>query len=157
MMRQYGTLVKQLFLIATVFFSVASAAFGLGGIPLPPISPPIQTANATGPYKVGVRHQSYAFQGRSLTFFWWYPASTISGSSPYISNGGIRGEAVENAPLDRSGGPYPLIMFSPGLGAYNDAYYFYTQNLASNGYIVVSVEHFDTKVTHIDTDPLAYY
>lgn len=145
MMHKFGALVAQVLLVATAVSPLVSAAFGLGGIPLPLPSPPAQTAGKTGPYNVGVRQQSYIFQGRSLTYHWWYPANPASGASPFISAGGVRGEAVLNAPLDNSGGPYPLIMFSPGLGAYSDAYYFYTQNLASNGYIVVSMEHLDTK------------
>jgi len=129
----------------TALVSSVSAGFGLGGIPLTPASPFVQTANSTGNYKVGIRQQALVFEGRNLTLYWYYPAIPANGSTPYVSTGGVMGQAVLDAPLDKSTSPYPLIMFSPGLAAYADAYYFYTQNLASHGYIVVSMEHNDTK------------
>lgn len=152
MTSQSVTYVWILLALITAYLSAVSA-FGLGGIPLPPAFPPTQTANATGTYQVGLIAQSHAFQGSNFTFYWFYPALPVCGSNPYISAGGIQGQAVQNAPLNRSGGPYPLIFFSPGLGAYADAYYFYTQNLASQGYIVVSVENLDTKTALPTTDP----
>lgn len=145
MFRQYGTIGEAFLLVAALFVSAASASFGLGGIPLTPASPSVQTANSTGSYKVGIRQETLVFEGRNLTFYWYYPATPATGSTPYVSTGGVVGQAVLDAPLDKSTSPYPLIMFSPGVAAYADAYYFYTQNLASHGYIVVSMEHNDTK------------
>jgi predicted dienelactone hydrolase len=145
MFRQHATLVEPLLIMATILVSAATASFGLGGIPLAPASPNIQTANSTGSYKIGIRQQTHVFEGRNLTFYWYYPATPASGSTPYVSTGGVVGQAVLDAPLDKSASPYPLIMFSPGLAAWADAYYFYSQNLASHGYIVVSMEHNDTK------------
>jgi predicted dienelactone hydrolase len=135
----------KLLLFTTTLIPEVSAQFGLGGISLPAASPPIATANKTGPYSVGVKQSSYIAEGRNQTLYWWYPAHPASNSTPFVSAGGIYGQAVQNAPLDRSGAPYPLIIFSAGLGAYADGYYFYTQNLASHGYIVVSLSHYDTK------------
>ncbi|KUJ06849.1 alpha/beta-hydrolase [Mollisia scopiformis] len=138
-------LISKLLIVTATFLSTVVAQFGLGGIPLQPASPPVLTANKTGPYNVGVRQDSYMSQSRNLTRYWWYPAQAVNDSTPFVSAGGIQGESVLNAPVDSSGGPYPLILFSPGLGAYADAYYFYVQNLASHGYVVVSLEHYDTK------------
>ncbi len=121
-----------------------SAPFHLGGNPLPPAAPPVETAAPTGPYRVGLRTQDYRFHGYDLMLFFWYPAHHSPHATPYVTDGGIRGQAVVNAPLDRSGAEYPLILFSPGLGAPGDGYYFYEQNLASHGYIVVSVSGIDS-------------
>jgi predicted dienelactone hydrolase len=146
MLSRHENLLGTVLLVITTSLALVSAQFGIGGITLPAAVPPIQTANKTGPYQVGVKQSTYISQGRNLTLYWWYPACTPCGSTPFVSTGGISGEAVQDAPLDRSGAPYPLIIFSSGLGAYSDGYYFYTQNLASHGYIVVSLSHYDTKL-----------
>ncbi|KAE9365629.1 alpha/beta-hydrolase [Stipitochalara longipes BDJ] len=146
MFRYNGNLLGKLFLATTALGSMVSAQFGLGGIFLPPASPPVPTANKTGIYSVGVKQASYMAQGLNLTYYWWYPAHPASNSTPYVATGGVYGQAVQDAPLDRSGAPYPLIIFSSGLAAYADAYYFYCQNLASHGYVVASLSHYDTKL-----------
>jgi predicted dienelactone hydrolase len=137
-----GSILGKLLLATAALSSVISAQFGIGGIPLPAADPPIPTANKTGAYSVGVRKSSYISQGRNLTLYWWYPAYATCNTTPFVSAGGISGQAMQNAPLNRSDGPHPLIIFSSGLGAYSDGYYFYTQNLASHGYIVVSLSHY---------------
>ena len=121
----------------------AQPGFSLGAKSLIPRNPPVMTAKATGSYLTGVRRQTFSFGNRQLNASWWYPASAAAGLTPYISSGGISGTSFKDAPLNRSGGPYPLIVFSPGLGAHDDSYYFYCQNLASHGYIVVSINHLD--------------
>ena len=91
-----------------------AASFHLGGNPLPPAVPPVQTAAPTGHYQVGLRTQDYRFQGHDLMVFFWYPAHHSPDATPYVTDGGIRGQAVVNAPLDRSGAKYPLILSRPG-------------------------------------------
>ncbi|KAI1333019.1 Alpha/Beta hydrolase protein [Xylariaceae sp. FL0255] len=95
----------------------------------------VSTADATGSYWVGITIQTYCADNRNLTV----------SICPVVSSGGIVGKAYEDAPLDSSDGPYPLVLFSAGLGAVNDAYYFYLQNLASYGYIVTSAQHADAR------------
>ncbi|KAH8655445.1 Alpha/Beta hydrolase protein [Xylariales sp. PMI_506] len=128
-----------------------STPFGLGGLIIPPANN-VATAAPTGPYKVGVSFGTYCFEGRSLTLSYWYPASPAAGAAPYVSAGGILGKAVKDAPVDTSGGPYPLIVFASGLGAWEDAYYFYVQNLASHGYFVVSAKHLDATNANITSN-----
>ncbi|KAI1780355.1 alpha/beta-hydrolase [Hypoxylon cercidicola] len=158
--------VVDLLTVATVCFLGASAAvttscdptfntgFGLGGHNLPPANN-VSTADPIGPYRVGVSFETYCFQGRGVTLNYWYPALPATGSNPYVSAGGIVGKAVKDAPVDSSNGPYPLIIFSPGLAAVDDAYYFYTQNLASNGYVVVSIQHLDARNANVTTKEFA--
>jgi predicted dienelactone hydrolase len=121
----------------------AQARFSIGAKQLIPRNPPVATAISLGSYSIGVRRETFPFDNRQLNVSWWYPATIPSVATGYISGGGISGKAVTDAPLNRAGGLYPLIVFSPGLGAHDDAYYFYCQNLASNGYIVVSINHLD--------------
>jgi predicted dienelactone hydrolase len=75
----------------------------------------------------------------------WYPAKETEGAEPYLFTNGVRGAAVSNAAGDRSSSPYPLIIFSAGLLGGADAAVFFTQNLASYGYIVVSLDHLNAR------------
>jgi predicted dienelactone hydrolase len=120
-----------------------NSGFSLGKKQLVPNNPPVLTANATGTYGIGARRETLTFDDRELNVSWWYPANASPQSTKYITSGGISGQAFKDVPLNQSGGPYPLIILSPGLGARDDAYYFYLQNLASHGYIVVSINHLD--------------
>ncbi|KAI1488763.1 alpha/beta-hydrolase [Biscogniauxia mediterranea] len=157
--------IVRLLTLTSVFFPAVSAittscdptfntGFGLGAHTLPPASN-VSTADPTGPYQVGVRFETYCLDGRGVTLNYWYPALPVAGSSPYVSAGGIVGKAVRDAPVDSSGGPYPLIVFSPGLAAVDDGYYFYTQNLASSGYVVVSIQHLDARNANVTTNKMA--
>ncbi|KAI1264746.1 Alpha/Beta hydrolase protein [Xylariaceae sp. FL1019] len=129
----------------------ADLSFGLGADDVPPVDG-VATADPTGPYGVGITFQNYCSGDRNITASVWYPATPAEGSTPYVSSGGIVGSAYEDAPLDSSGGPYPLILFSTGLGAVHDAYYFYVQNLVSHGYIVTSAQHSDARQASITTN-----
>jgi dienelactone hydrolase len=74
-------------------------------------------------------------QQRVLNTSIWYPAPPGSGSID--PNYG----AVLNAPLDGSGGPYPLLMFSHGSCGYPNQSTFMTALLASHGFVVVAPPH----------------
>ncbi|KAI1346172.1 alpha/beta-hydrolase [Xylaria sp. FL0043] len=129
----------------------ADLSFGLGAHDIEPLDS-VATADPTGPYDVGITFKTYCSDDRNLTISIWYPATPEDESSPYVSSGGIVGQAYEDAPLDASGGPYPLILFSAGLGAVNDAYYFYVQNLVSHGYVVTSAQHLDARNANTTTN-----
>ena len=150
--------------LVTVFLSIlvlslatsnAGASFTLGSMPLSPRDSPISTAHAIGNVTVGIRRETLSFDDRQLNVSWWYPSSSPSGSTAYVSSGGIVGSAFEDAPLLKSSEKYPFIVFSPGLSAHDDSYYFYCQNLASNGYIVVSINHLDATEAAIGANPTA--
>ncbi|VUC20415.1 unnamed protein product [Clonostachys rosea] len=142
-----------LFLILAV--AEPDPAFSFGARLLDPISTGIETANTTGSQSVGIRRESFAFEDRQLNVSWWYPATSEDNATPFINAGGLVGEAVQDAPLDSSGGPYPLIIFSPGVASWDDSYYFFLQNLASHGYIVVSIKHLDATKAEAKANPLA--
>ena len=141
--------------LSPTFAQNAASDFTLGARQLTPLDPPLRTANTLGPLRVGVRRGSYPFEDRLLNVSWWYPAQVSEDSTPFIGGGGIIGDAFLNAPVDASSGPYPLIVFSPGLAANDDTYYFYCSNLASFGYVVVSINHLDARQASVGANPVA--
>jgi len=108
---------------------------------------------ADGPYPVGVRLVKIAYQGKELPGMVWYPAKPPAGAKGYNYRSKRAGQAVLDAPLDSKGAPYPLILFSHGLGGCASQSVFYTENLASFGYIVVAADHKDSAMCHTDRDP----
>ncbi|HEY8516258.1 MAG TPA: hypothetical protein VIS07_12150 [Candidatus Binatia bacterium] len=95
-----------------------------------------------GPYTPGVRELRLVkpsavdpSQERVLDVLVWYPAQ--DGSGP-IDEGE---RAVRDAPLELSGGPYPLLVFSHGSCGYPRQSLFLTPWLASHGFIVVAPPH----------------
>lgn len=95
-----------------------------------------------GSYLPGYRVVSYtkdsAYQPgtpRVLDTSIWYPAPPGSGTP------GGAGGGVANAPIDASGGPYPVVLFSHGSCGYSLQSVFLTTVLASHGFIVVAPPH----------------
>jgi dienelactone hydrolase len=72
---------------------------------------------------------------RALQTSIWYPAPP--GSSPI--NGSLGG--VVDAPVDGSGAPYPILMFSHGSCGFPNQSTFLTARLASYGFVVVAPPH----------------
>jgi dienelactone hydrolase len=99
-------------------------------------------ARARGPYEAGARVFALdkpsavdPTQTRTLTVVVWYPIA--AGSTPLDSTY----EAVRDAPLDASGGPYPVVMFSHGSCGVPTQSVFLHPLLASRGYVVVAPSH----------------
>lgn len=94
-----------------------------------------------GPYGVGARvvrmvKDSVASPGteRVLDTVVWYPSTAREPLDNQYA-------AVVDAPLDASGGPYPVLMFSHGSCGYATQSLFLTALVASYGYVVVSPPH----------------
>jgi len=95
-----------------------------------------------GPYAAGFRDVRLVkpsavdpTQERVLNAVIWYP--TTPGAGP-IETGS---RAVRDAPLDLSGGPYPVVMFSHGSCGFERQSLFLTPWLATHGFIVVAPPH----------------
>jgi predicted dienelactone hydrolase len=95
-----------------------------------------------GPYAPGYRSITYTKDSvvspgtpRPLATSIWYPAPPDS--APIASNTG----GVLDAPLDTSGGPYPLVLFSHGSCGTPVQSKFLTPLLASWGFVVVAPPH----------------
>lgn len=103
---------------------------------LPPLSEP-------GPY--GVRVQALAFVDESrddweVKTFIWYPADKAQGTPL-----GVGTSLLKDGPPDRSGAPYPLIVFSHGWQGAPAQMSDTIEHLVSHGYIVAGPQHHDTQ------------
>jgi predicted dienelactone hydrolase len=95
-----------------------------------------------GPYEAGVQTITMTKQSvvdptqpRVLDTVVWYP--TAAGSGPIDGATG----GVLNAPLDGSGGPYPVLLFSHGSCGYPLQSTFLLPLIASRGYVVIAPPH----------------
>jgi predicted dienelactone hydrolase len=95
-----------------------------------------------GPFQAGARTITMTkksvvnpSEDRVLDVVVWYP--TTPGAGPI--DGAT--QAVLNAPLDDSGGPYPVLLFSHGSCGYPLQSIFLTPVIASRGYIVIAPPH----------------
>lgn len=52
-----------------------------------------------------------------------------------------RGHAVLDAPAASNGGPFPVVLFSPGLGGIRTQNTAWAEDLASRGYVVAALDH----------------
>jgi predicted dienelactone hydrolase len=112
------------------------------------------TVAPDGPFAVGVRIERVELSGREAAVMVWYPADAVPGSEGYgYLDGGLEGSAVLDAAPFQADAPYPLILFSHGLGMCGCQSVFYTENLASAGYVVVAPDHKDSAICHIDAEP----
>ena len=116
------------------------------------------TYAAKGPYAVGYRAVTISDDsGRDISAGVWYPALgeegveaaityTIEPKVPEMFGDGpavVYGQALENAALDTSSGPYPLVVFSHGFGLNAAAYHQIPEHLTSYGFIVLAPEHIE--------------
>ncbi len=116
-----------------------------------------KTVAPDGPYPVGVKIERMNYHGREIPLMVWYPAMPQTGAGSYLYNTRIQGSAVLNAPAEKKDAPYPLLIFSHGLGACGCQSVFYTENLASFGYVVVAPDHDDSMMCHIEGEPDVSY
>ena len=95
-----------------------------------------------GPFEAGVHDfmvtkDSVVSPGtpRTLRVVVWYP--TAPGATPIDP----QSDAVIDAPLETSGAPYPVVLFSHGSCGYPRQSVFLTALLASHGFVVVAPSH----------------
>lgn len=113
----------------------------------------VKTLAPDGPNAVGVMVEHAKLGDRTAAVLVWYPALAAGGETLYRYEGVMEGSAVEGAKPAREGAPYPLILFSHGMGGCGCQSVFYTENLASYGYVVVAPDHKDSAMCHIEGPP----
>jgi predicted dienelactone hydrolase len=108
-----------------------------------------------GPFAVGTRQFIIDSDADSLLPLWaWYPAMNPDGQpESVIYTAQVKwepapdfatefyGHALQDALPDTSGGPYPLLVFSPGYGTNSSFYSNMLEHLASYGFVVLSPDH----------------
>jgi predicted dienelactone hydrolase len=155
---------RTVFILVVVLLSL-SAVSAQGGTPdavgLRPDAPPYALH---GPYWVGTMGFAAETDYHPTTVAVWYPALNPDGAeeaityrqSPTIFGNEtlIPGYALENAPPDATGGPYPLVIFSHGNRGLRFITAYLSEHLASQGFVVMSIEYADSAAvtTSVDTD-----
>jgi len=97
-----------------------------------------------GPCRVGFRYLDFydAARDRSAYTAVWYPAlRPQSGASKVMYLSAYEGRAYQDAPLDDSAAPYPLVMFSHGFQGIGIQSFTLCEHLASQGFIVAAPNH----------------
>jgi predicted dienelactone hydrolase len=146
----------QMALMVVMFLSLslvaAQDAAGPEPVGLRPDAPPYALH---GPYWVGTQDRVIdPDSAEPLEVTIWYPAlnpeglteevtypATLKFDVPDGTNGIVYGHALKDAALDMTGGPYPLVVFSPGFGAARTNYAHLTEHLASYGFVVIAPDH----------------
>jgi predicted dienelactone hydrolase len=118
----------------------------------------VRTLTLTDPNRIDVlntqRGAEAAIYDRSLTVEVWYPAQLASGQSrggeyraitrnPEIT-AVLSGQAVRDAEPDTSAGAFPLVVISHGYPGNRYLMSHLGENLASKGYVAVSIDHKDS-------------
>lgn len=153
-------LVSALVLMLLTGLAPVVAQEGEDGPPRVGLRPDAPTYALHGPYWVGVRDYSVP---EGETHFWvsiWYPALNPDGAAesttynisderrqalaaalPPNVEAPIAGHALASAAPDLEHGPYPLVLFSPGLNMWRQSQSYEMEHLASQGFVVMAMEH----------------
>ncbi len=141
------------------------------------IRPDSPELTARGPYQIGVQTlelihpdqldivnasgSTIPSYDRPLTLEVWYPASLSPDQKPgetykVATRDGelvvdIHGLALRDASPNQSAAPYPLIIISHGYPGNRFLLSHFGENLASKGYVVVSIDHTDSTYSDLST------
>jgi predicted dienelactone hydrolase len=116
--------------------------------------PDAPTYAKRGPYGVGVRDFVIDTPERKVPVTVWYPAQNPDGKEEAVTYAmdfladpaagfPTAGRARRDATPDLSGGPYPLVIYSHGAWCFPAIASFYTEHLASHGFVVMAPTHED--------------
>ena len=123
----------------------------------------VKTIKVVNPHQIDILSSSKektVLYDRSLTLEIWYPASLENGEKEEVVYDQVmgdftvpirpiipfkfKGRASRDAATDSSKGPYPLVIVSHGYPGSRLMLSYLTENLASKGYVVVSIDHTDS-------------
>jgi len=122
----------------------AEAAAQLRG--LRPDAPPYAVH---GPYAVGARDFAVKDGDHTVFITVWYPALNpihakeeiiyrTNDKHPLVPGLPVKGQAIQEAAPDTAHGPYPLVIFSPGLAGYRQGNSYLCEHLTSHGFVVIA-------------------
>ena len=127
--------------------------------PSPALQPPqprpdAPTYGTRGPYAVGVLDFVIDTPERRIPVTVWYPALNPDGAEEFVAYpmdflpnpaAGFTtgGRALRDAEPDLTGGPYPIVLYSHGAWCFPAIAGFFTEHLASYGFVVMAPVHED--------------
>ncbi len=117
----------------------------------------VRTLEVTAPDRVDVLNTTSGAEAarydRPLTLEVWYPAALPAGAPEFgtyevMTRDGtmaqLTGRAIRDADPEAMGAPYPLVVLSHGYPGNRFLLSHFGENLASKGYVVVSIDHTDS-------------
>jgi predicted dienelactone hydrolase len=125
-------------MIAAFALALAACGGGSSATSATPSSTALRDPAERGPYAVGLTKMTFerpsTIDGtpRSLETWIWYPSA---GAAPGDSS------VVMDAKPAPDGGPFPVVIFSHGSGGQPNFYKYFTEHLASWGFVVVAPPH----------------
>lgn len=148
-------------LIAFTFIVLFSTPFVAAQDTAPPavgLRPDAPAYALHGPYWVGARDYLVPEGDSQFGITVWYPALNadlkpenityyvskellVQLGLPEDAKFPITGHALANAAPDLKDGPYPLVVFSPGLTTMRQSSTYLFEHLASMGFVVISMDH----------------
>lgn len=132
---------KKAFIFLALFFLVGQVFSGIA-----------KTKTSTPLKPIGIKVYHFEIQGRTAPVAVWYPAEK-PGESVFDYNQQVHGSAYLDAEPKRTGAPYPLIVFSHGMGGCGYQSVFYVENLVRAGYVVAAMDHKDSAMCAMDGKP----
>jgi predicted dienelactone hydrolase len=101
---------------------------------------------------VGIKLYHFEVQGRTAPVAVWYPAARAL-DQPFAYNNQAKGTAYLDVEPEQKGAPYPLIVFSHGMGGCGYQSLYFVENLARAGYVVASMDHKDAAMCVMEGKP----
>lgn len=136
---------RKLIVIALLTLIMVTAIFTPHPTPSQAERPDAPAYALRGEHPVGVTDLTVENGDRPLSVTMWYPALNPDGveeiTTYQIAVLQREGHALRDAAPDMAGGPYPVIYFSHGLGGVRLQSVFYTEHLASWGFVVIAADH----------------
>src|SRR5690606_1617654 len=122
-----------------------------------PVRPDAPPFGQRGAYTVGTFETLLPHKTRPLKLSVWYPAGVAPEDIKPItySDGPVifSGFAVQNAPFLKTERPCPLVIFSHASGGTRLQSIFFTEHLASHGFVVMAVDHLGNTILDGVTQP----
>ena len=120
------------------------------------LRPDAPTYALRGPYWVGTMGFEAVTPSHPTKVTLWYPALNFSGEPENVSyawdyfpntNVSVAGHALQDAAPNTRNGPYPFVILVHGLEASRLAFTYLGEHLASQGFVVMSIDYIDNART----------
>ncbi|MFP4322579.1 MAG: alpha/beta hydrolase family protein [Anaerolineales bacterium] len=122
--------------------------------------PDAPTYGQTGPYTVGTQELMLADEARPLPVTIWYPTQADAETGTRVTYRdsliSFEGNALADAPPASADGPYPLVIYSHGSMGYRFVSSFFTEHLASYGFVVLAPNHPGNTAVDSVTNPQSF-